>query len=100
MSHHVRQPTRVLPVTQTSHEKETVDAGPSQSHLSIWGLRDGYPAPDKIHGAHYEMSLLHNDSTLGNGISNLKLLKKWILSEKHNTEILKICLKYFILNKN
>lgn len=97
MSHHVRQPTRVLPVTQTSHEKETVDAGPSQSHLAIWGLQAGYPAPDKTHGGHCETSSLHNHSTSGNGISNLKLLKKWILSEKRNTEIL--AANIYILNK-
>lgn len=68
-SRHVRQPTRVLPVTQTSHEKETVDAGPSQSHQAIWGLQAGRPVPDKTHGGHCEVSLLHSDSILGNGIS-------------------------------
>lgn len=86
-SHHVRQPTHVLPVTQTSRGKETVDAGLSQSHQAIWGPRAGYPAPDKTHGEDCQMSLLHTDSIVGNGISNLKQFKKWI-SKIHNTEIL------------
>lgn len=45
MSHGIRQPTRVLPATQTSRGKETVGGGLSQSHLSIWGLRAPDPAP-------------------------------------------------------
>lgn len=56
LSHRVRQPTRVLPVTQTSHGKETVDGGLSQSHLAIWGPQAGCPAPDKAQGGDCEMS--------------------------------------------
>lgn len=51
MSRHITsQLTRVLPVTQTSHGKETVDAGLSQSHQAIWGPLAGYPAPGRTHG--------------------------------------------------
>lgn len=46
MSHQGSELTHVLPVTQTSHEKETVDVGPSRSHPAIWGLRAGCPAPE------------------------------------------------------
>lgn len=58
MRHCVRQLTRVLRVRQTSHGKETVDGGLSQSHLAIWDLQAGYPAPDKTHGKDCEISLL------------------------------------------
>lgn len=70
MSRQVKQPTRVLPVTQTSRGKETVDAGLSRSHRAIWGPQAGYRAPVKTHGrGGCEMSVCMQM------ISNLKQLK-------------------------
>lgn len=50
MSHQGSELTHVLPVTQTSREKETVDVGLSRSHPAIWGLRAGCPAPELHQG--------------------------------------------------
>lgn len=57
-SQHVSQLTRVHPETQTSHGRETVDGGLSQSHQPIWGPLAGYPAPGQTHLG--DMRLLHS----------------------------------------
>lgn len=70
MSYHVRQLTRVLPATQTSHGKETADGGLSLSHLAIWDPQARYPAPDKTHGGGCDMSLVRTGSIDGTVPSN------------------------------
>ena len=56
--HQVRQRTRVLLVTQTSHGKETVDGGLSQSCRPIWGLQPGCPAPEETQRRLWVLSII------------------------------------------